>query len=670
MSRKRILALAIFLAAAVVLVMLQLHHRQRSDSPEPSRSMASSSSGTDGSLANPSGTDEAARTALTTSAVAVPAAAPSASATGLRVRSAEGLALSFVEVEDEPGRWRDVALVDGACDPTTLRLPCNVRAPGHVPGTAIRLEDEVVLQADALLVLEGSDLRNCVVSIAPFPWLAFLDTDYAPSMRERFARLETHGFTSTDRWAIAVSGDGLGESFGYRHELEVHVEDRNYRLIVVEFRATRGARGSWTVPCDARLPVAPLDVAIVRPADAVHGELVCNLHIYAERDVLRELPQSWGRVVLQPGLRFTREGRVPANEDRWHLADVPLREHAVLTVMDQESQANGRLFFVHDGTPQRIELRAGFTLTGRIAVPAGTALPTRMNMCFGRPADPPDRQARIEAFSSDMRDVPIATDGAFEVRGPQRVPLWREISAEPPVELALQIEARGFEIHSSRWPLGAATRVDCGTLVLVPSSAPIVLAPGHGFRAETLDWMTLRSGTGPKDWWTIRCGRREVDTSLALVLDREWLARNDPDARDAAKDALEIERAHAERPSSIAIEALVVDIGSDWGRAFVRGADGRYERVEERDYTIEAAASAVVEPDSQLTIGWQWRGIPQRLVTLGPGRAGQRNTLRFVAPRDGVHLWWSSAREADRGTADREAQSVELTSASATVEIP
>jgi len=167
---------------------------------------------------------------------------------GLRVRSAEGLALKFVEVEDEPGRWRDGALVDGTCRLDATRLPCGVRGPGHVASVARRLEDEVVLEADALLVLEGSDLRDCVVAIEPFPWLAHLDTSYAQALRESFARVQVHGFTSADRWAIAVSGDGLGESFGYGQKLEVHIEDHNYRLIQVEFQATHGARGSWTVP--------------------------------------------------------------------------------------------------------------------------------------------------------------------------------------------------------------------------------------------------------------------------------------------------------------------------------------------------------------------------------------------------------------------------------------
>jgi hypothetical protein len=662
MSRKRFLALAIVLVTTVVLVMLQLRQRQRNNSLGSSLSPSATTltKYAADTITTPLDAADTARTAIPGSATSVQSET-AATPARLHVRSAAELALPFVEVEDEPGHWRDVPLVEGACDSATLRLPCAIRAPGHVPGMAVRLDEEVVLEADALLVLEGENLKECLLSIEFF-------AQYGPAVLGGFDRVATFGYTSSDRWAVAVSGSGTVESLGYRQRVDVALTDRTHRLIEVEFRATPGARGTWTVPCEAGLSVAPLEVEIVRPPDAERGELVCNLLIHAERGVLQELTQSWGRVVLQPGLRYTHEGRVAANEDRWQVADVPLREHAVLTVMEEGARANGRLLFIHDGTPQRIQLLAGFTLTGHIGVPAGTALPTRMRMCFGKPLERPDTQSRLEPFSSDMRDVPIGADGAFEVRGPQRVPLWQEISAEPPLELALEIEARGFDLHRSRWPLGAATHVACGTLVLVPSPAPIVLAPGSGFSGSQLDWKTLYSGAGDKDAWYVRCGRAELDGSVALVFDDDWLARNEPRKGRASVSVPEL-MPHGSAPVAASTDAFVLDIDGDRGRAFVRGANGRYERVEEREYEIQVISRASAEPDSQLTLGWQWRGIPQRLETLGMDRAGRRKTLHFTAPRDGVHLWWSTPGD-DDSIADRRAQSVELSSTAATVEIP
>lgn len=664
MKLGRLLAIAILLAAAVVFVMLQSSERRSSDSPGSARSTASASSPTSASLDSPDGADEVSRTALATPGPEVPAAAAPASATGLRVRSAEGLALSLVEVEEEPGRWRDVALVDGVCGSATLQLPCRVRAPGHVAGMAASFADEVVLEADALLVLDGETLRECLRSIEFF-------AQYGPAVLVGFDRVATYGYTSPDRWAVAVSGAGTTESLGFRQQVDLALTDRTHRLIQVEFRATPGARGRWTVPCSASLDSAALDVAIVRPADEPRGELVCELRVVSDRDVLQELPQSWGRVVLLPGLRFTREGRVPANADRWQVTDVPLREDVVLTVMDPESRANGRLFFVHDGKPQRIRLHAGFSLVGRIAVPAGTGTPSRMRMCFGRPDGSGDRQLEMAPFSSDLRDVPIATDGTFAVRGPQRVPLWQEISADPPAELALEMEAPGFEKYRARHALGDAQRVDCGTIELVPSPAPIVLAPGSGFRSPDLDWKSLRIGPGKADSWTVRCGRVELDDSIALVFDWDWLVRNEPGTSRAFVSAPEI-MPHGIVPAAASTEAFVIDIDGDRGRAFVRGPDGRYERVEEREYTIELVSYASIQPASNLTLSWSWRGIPQRLETLGPDRSSQRRTLRFTAPRDSARLCWSGTGSPVKttGSNDPLSGSIALDRASATVEVP
>ncbi len=669
MNRRRKVALAIVFAVVVVVAVLGLRRRGESESPALSRSPTTTTrSALNGALASPSGADDAARASI---AEPVTPVSPQIIATsaGLRVRSAEGLALKSAEIEDEPGRWRRVELALGLCELGETRLPCRVRAPGHVAATAIGLDSEVVLEADALLVFEGSDLRGCVDSIEPFPWLRHLDTSYAAAMRESFARVETHGFTSANRWAIAVSGDGLGESFGHERKLEVHIEDRTYRLIVAEFQTEHGARGSWTVPCTSKITTAPLELSIVRPDGGARGELTCAFQaVDSNRESLVVLPQSWGKVALQPGLRFHHEVRVAAGDSSCRVERVPLGERVIVTVLDSDSRANGRLFFVHDGTPRSITLHAGFTLAGRIAVPSGSELPTRMRLSFGRPGGSSKHPDGLGAFSSRLRDVEIGPDGSFEVRGPQRVPPWDGISADPPAILGVKIEATGFDLHASRWPLGFATRVDCGTLLLVPSYTPIVLAQGHGLTGTDLHWKALRTGPGGNAW-NIRCGRLEPDGSMSLVFDDEWLARNEPGSADAEVAAARVSDVRSKLPVADSVPALVVDIDSDWGRAFVSGADGRYERVEEREYTIEVAASAVVEPDSKLTLGWRWRGIPQRLTTLGPGRASQRNTLRFTAPRDGVRLWWTSAPSVN-GIIDRDAKSVELESASATIEIP
>jgi len=69
----------------------------------------------------------------------------------------------------------------------------------------VRLEDEVSLEADALLVLDGENLRECLLSIEFF-------AQYGPAALGGFDRVASFGYTSSDRWAVAVSGTGTTES--------------------------------------------------------------------------------------------------------------------------------------------------------------------------------------------------------------------------------------------------------------------------------------------------------------------------------------------------------------------------------------------------------------------------------------------------------------------------
>jgi hypothetical protein len=195
MSRKRFLALAIVLVTTVVLVMLQLRQRQRNNSLGSSLSPSATTltKYAADTITTPLDAADTARTAIPGSATSVQSET-AATPARLHVRSAAELALPFVEVEDEPGHWRDVPLVEGACDSATLRLPCAIRAPGHVPGMAVRLDEEVVLEADALLVLEGENLKECLLSIEFF-------AQYGPAVLGGFDRVATFGYTSSDRWA-------------------------------------------------------------------------------------------------------------------------------------------------------------------------------------------------------------------------------------------------------------------------------------------------------------------------------------------------------------------------------------------------------------------------------------------------------------------------------------
>jgi hypothetical protein len=553
-----------------------------------------------------------------------------------------GLALAFVEIEFDSQRWQRRELVDGVCAIDPSVLPCRVRAPGHVTVTALKIEDEVVLEADALFVLEGDDLRRCVLEIGPFARFTRSINPSAQELRDKIANRMAFGFVDDEHWAIAVSGAGLGEEFGYRQTLSIELKDRSHRLIQIEFQATPGARGRWTLTCPTALAVADLDVEVVRPEGEPRGRVDIALAMYRDRGVLETIVESWGKVILQPGLRVDPSATLAADSDRLHMPAIPTGEQAVLTFLDTVSHASGRLVFVHDGTARRVVLHSGFTLAGRISVPAAARLPTRMRMVFGALNEDANDSRFLSYFVSDLRDVSIASDGSFQVRGPERVPTFVDYSADAPALLGLEIEALGFDAHRSTWPLGAATRVDCGTIALQPSYAPIVLAPGHGLSASAVEWQSLVTGPGDDQWWNLRFGRLEADGALALVFADEYSARTSTDGHAAEDRAAKVAHIREGLPDPRQTPALMI-YGSDDDEflGFTRGPDGRYERAAERDYTIDIDAHPATGSDSKLDLSLQWRGIPKRFRILGPDRATQRTTLHLRAPREGVTLTWS-----------------------------
>jgi hypothetical protein len=154
---------------------------------------------------------------------------------------------------------------------------------------------------------------------------------------------------------------------------------------------------------------------------------------------------------------------------------------------------------------------------------------------------------------------------------------------------------------------------------------------------------------------------------MALVLDDDWLARNEP-SHDPDEARAELERARAALPVATAIPAIVIEL-DDHCVAFERGAEGRYERVADREYAIECVGSAIVADESTVTLGWRWRGIPQEFAWLGTDRAGERRTLSLRAPLEGATLWWSTDGELG-GEVRGGAGSVPLDSPSVTVELP
>lgn len=164
MDRRRIVPLALLVVAALIAARIV---RRDEEMREPAVSMSAAlESRTDADTDAPR--EPAARRAAT------PATEPTASgsaeasaARALPVRSSAGLALASFEIESDADAWRRVDLVDGAIDRERVRAPARVRAPGHVSSLARPEADEIVLEPDALLLIQGVGLRDCLGEVGP-----------------------------------------------------------------------------------------------------------------------------------------------------------------------------------------------------------------------------------------------------------------------------------------------------------------------------------------------------------------------------------------------------------------------------------------------------------------------------------------------------------------------
>jgi len=657
MIHGKLLAVSLLLAGVILLALRVARPEARAGRAELSAAPWDQPEPADADSATTTVARESAR-----GAVLAPVDAPA----GLRIRSAEGLALSFVEIEGAAGAWHRRELVQQTLPLGITDLPCRIRAPGHAPGTAKDLGDEIVLEADSLLEIVAPGLRSCLRWWNTFAWLGADLEPFSTAWHDAFWMRATQGFTSEDRWAIAVNGEGMNDTVDRPRELTIVFKDRTHRMLNIRFDAAPGARASWSPICSPEIDALALQVEIQRPPEEPHAGLEWTLRMHREVDEpMTWTRHAWGRVELRPDLAFGAHGKLPAEETHLHVDRVPRGEEAELTLHDPISGAHGQIRFVHDGTPLRVTLRPGFSLHGKIAVPPGNALPKLAGLRFGARREPsiepvgwPDacasgfsnipRGEEFEGIATSRPAVPITPAGAFEVRGQDSGPWTAWIKVPAPEVLLLEVEVQGFELHRSTWPLGDATRVDCGELVLVPSAARIELAPGHGLKARLIH--TVHTGGNVDPTWRVSRGRDEPDGAMTIVFARGGV------------EHMSLGGAEAE-----VVDAVVVACSGALTRAFLRGTDGRFDRVDEADYEVEIVFGRTGLRNERGHAVWTWRGISNGLTALDSGVA-EPQALRFRAPRDGVTLSWSIDRQQD----DRRvgSGSVPLHATSMTITLP
>lgn len=580
----------------------------------------------------------------------------------LEVVSSTHLPLAFVEVESAPRLWQRRELVDRCCDLSHDHLPCGVRAPGHVASIVEHPSGVVVLEPDALLELDGDGLKQCLPSIVPFDGFVRDDNPYRAEWQARIAGVLTSGFVDMDHWAMASSLVRDGGSFTRNDEIQIQLEWRDHHVGYVEFFAHPGARGQYTLPCESTGELAPLDVDIEVSKTELRGEIdvaISRAQRGDEKAVV--VKQPWGQVQLNPPTSMFMQSRLGLETNRVHWDELSLNESYRVRAHDLTTGALGCLVFVHDGGARTLTLHAGIVVHGRLVTPIGA--PPLAGWCSWEGANPLQKDV---VWANNMRDFKPAPDGQFELRGCGNLP-WNDAGCtEFPTQIELSLQMIGFDEITRTFPVDGVGHCECGEIALAPRKASFVLAAGHGISGDSLSYLTVRVSTHPTWFLSNVRGTRLSDGSIALYPEIE---RDDKSGLFFSGWKGDGESIPASAVASETVEALVVDPVNAGGWPFRRAADGRYERVPERTYSVDTDCRAMPTQGGSWTLGWSWSGMAQRVSSLPQGAVGERRKLEFPAPESGVSFWWSSSSEPIEGENRAQVEGGEADLASGTLKL-
>ena len=575
---------------------------------------------------------------------ATPAVAAAATAGELSVRSSVGLELPFLEWQTPLGDWMRRDLTQGRCATNDMTLPCRVRAPGHVPVNA-KDGDELVLEPDELLILEGHDLRSCTNSIR-IGWPYRYEGDPNYSMSDSILSACTSGYLSADKWAMAVSHDLIRRSV-HEGEAEAVVIWRDQHRADVHLHPVAGARGHWTIPCEGRPACGPLVLRVERPSGIPAGRVLLKLEHSrdGDSDPVKPMVFEWGDVLVHPNNNlWADDAYVEATASDYTYDALQLGEPLLVSARDESSGAFGRLVFDHDGSSRTLTMRPGFEVVARLVsdVDSSPVTSARLWWTF------PDGKEQVWGWSGDTAATVTRNDGVFRQFLPQKPLLRAEEPLDPPPQLIVHVEAPGYESFEKQFETGSAQRLDCGDLRLAPSVGQIVLAPGHGLLPKVVEWSGLRVSTHPDIQWNVRNAALGSDGSMSIFLVRSENSTQAKRLFDVSSFSNESQRNAlwpAEPSRWLMLYVLNISEGDLGGeRLFERQADGRYAAVprSERELVVECGALPPQDqPNARWHVGWMWQG-QWGLIGSGSAQVGMVDRMRVTFPSGGASIYWSA----------------------------
>lgn len=548
--------------------------------------------------------------------------APPAASARVRVRSSAGLPLAFVEIE-RAGKWSRVELTDGGFDAGALGLPLRVRAPGHVARGLEYLEAELVLEPDALLVIEGADLRACLAELT-------VEDDSCGRLedfREARTRAVLADWISDTSFGIAVACDRVEP---LPPELLVHLVRSDRMRLYLRLAWKPGLRGRWKMPCEGQQAGTPLEVHVVRPPGP-RGRLTVQIQSPAQ-DGLSFAGHSdeWGQVGGF-SLDLWEERTIAAEEDvvRFPFA-LPGRKHFA-AALDADTHAYGRIEFVHDGKAQVLPLREGLEFRGRV-VEAGNHEPLRnVYLRF--------QGVEEQGWTIEAQQLKLGEGGSFVLRGPKSISAWRVDALDPPRSFALSAEAPGYDALVLLVERTGTTVLDVGDVALRRHQNPVVLAPGHGIAAGELDGLYIAFADKSEEAWCTLPGVALEDGRLEIEF---WTSnRADRPERLVMRDNL-VGGDEVSVPFERTLGTILFVHVTDDVRTFRLESDGLYHRVGETKLKLTLYTEQLAPGDKSWHVGWSWNGGWSSAGMLASNIPGQEREVELTVPEGAQQLWWSS----------------------------
>jgi hypothetical protein len=551
------------------------------------------------------------------------------------VTSREGFTIRAIELAAADGSWRKVELKESALPRGVLAAATSLRAAGHRPIAIDSTANEIVLDADAMLTIEGAS-TECPPTIATWSCEAASPADGA---------LPIYCAEQLDasRFAIAVTCDtvkGTGAA-----SLTFVNSWASGLVSEIHFRTTPGARGRATLPC--REPVAFLPVS-------VHFEGAPSIPI---EDLSVSLAESrpgkdqsgwefggsgleqfaWGTMwtVAEDANMRTKFRTVYTGEVVFDGA--PSGSRLVLTASDSATRAWTVESFVNDGSPRRFTLHAPVVLSGRIVSKDGSIWTRSPVIDWTQRHDDGDKPAwRTQASlaASKSRWLRIDSDGHFEVRGPIEFLDQGDHGDIVPPLVTVSIKARGFVTWTKQFTMDAAGTIDCGVIEMSEPPADLrVLLDGtvtEPLVAESRE-VVLAWEDGTCQVAIIR-RLRTSETVLELLV--SGTSSSSTATRTWSRGGVvRLEELHADR----AVRFLTSPKGFDL-RGFTRVAPGTFRAVPSATYDVTFER---VSDSTELRTGVSWMDIPEEQAAgwrLRPGT--HESTTRIVAPETGMRAWW------------------------------